>query len=186
MDQQGLEEMFNEIDLAGRPSDRRPPAPPSASQFTGTRSRSSDDPEDLFGRSLAETLVKASRSGKLNVANMGLERFPRELWTGVLGLSEDEVGPEPPADVAQGDRPATTTAEDVFSGRTGFGADDLPPHVRSQQSRSETKKLLDQVPFYEREDLTAIKASGNMLKVVEPYIGMFGALRTLDVSDLSS
>jgi hypothetical protein len=25
-----------------------------------------------------------------------------------------------------------------------------------------------------------------MLKVVEPYIGMFGALRTLDVSDLSS
>jgi hypothetical protein len=43
--------------------------------------------------------------------------------------------------------------------------------------------LLDQVPFYEREDLTAIKASGNMLKVVEPYIGMFGALKNLDVSD---
>jgi len=181
MDQQGLEEMFNEIDLAGRSPARHPP-PPSASQFTGTRSRSSDDPEDLFGRSLAETLVKASRSGKLNVANMGLERFPRELWTGVLGLSEDEVGPEP---AAQGGRPATTTAEDVFSGRTGSGADDLPPHVRSQQSRSETKKLLDQVPFYEREDLTAIKASGNMLKVVEPYIGMFGALKTLDVSGSS-
>jgi hypothetical protein len=185
IDQQGLEEMFNEIDLAGRSPARHPP-PPSASQFTGTRSRSSDDPEDLFGRSLAETLVKASRSGKLNVANMGLERFPRELWTGVLGLSEDDVGPEPPTDAAQGGRPATTTAEDVFSGRTGFGADDLPPHVRSQQSRTETKKLLDQVPFYEREDLTAIKASGNTLKVVEPYIGMFGALRTLDVSDLSS
>jgi hypothetical protein len=134
---------------------------------------------------LAETLVKASRSGKLNVANMGLERFPRELWTGVLGLSEDEVGPEPPTDAAQGGRPATTTAEDVFSGKSGFGADDFPPHVRSQQSRSETKKLLDQVPFYEREDLTAIKASGNMLKVVEPYIGMFGALKTLDVSDSS-
>ena len=176
MDQQGLEDMFSEMELAAKHSPRR--AEPSYRTKAGTTCRTSDDPEDLFGRSLAETLVKASRTGKLNVANMGLEIFPRELWTGVLGLSEEDLGPDPAGDKEQKSRLLT----DVFSGESGFGESDLPPHVLSKQASSETKRRLDEVPFYEREDMTVIRASGNMLKVIDSHIGMFGALRTLDVS----
>lgn len=187
MDQQGLEEMFREMDLAARQSQssgsgRRAECKlGSPCPISGTQDQDLDS-GDLFGRSLTETLVKASRSGKLNVANMGLERFPRELWTGVLGLSEEELGvePEPEQEQLEGKK----QSGDVFSsdGKSGFGEYDLPPHVLLKQARSETKKRLDEVPFYEREDMTIIRASGNMLKVVDTHIGMFGALKTLDVS----
>jgi len=172
MDQTGLQDMFAEMELASDSLSRI-----KANSVRSCRQEPSEDAvDDLFGRSLSDSLVKALRTGKLDVANMDLEVFPRELWTGVLGLSEAEVG----VDVSKVSQ--AENRSDPFA--SNFVGDEysLPPHVASAHSSTLLKKKLDEVPFYEREDLSVIRASGNLLKSIEPWIGMFGALRALDVS----
>lgn len=172
MDQSVLQDMFAEMELAGDSSSRIKAKPARKCR----QEPSEDSIDDLFGRSLSDGLVKALRTGKLDVANMDLEVFPRELWTGVLGLSEAEVG----VDVSRGSQ--AENRSDPFA--SNFVGDEysLPPHVASAESSMLLKKRLDEVPFYDREDLSIIRASGNLLKSIEPWIGMFGALRALDVS----
>jgi hypothetical protein len=172
MDQTVLQDMFAEMELAGGSSSRIKARPARRCR----QEPSEDAVEDLFGRSLVDSLVKALKTGKLDVANMDLDVFPRELWTGVLGLSEAEVG----ADVSKVSQ--AENHSDPFA--SNFMGDEysLPPHVASAQSSTFLKKKLDDVPFYEREDLSVIRASGNLLKSIEPWLGMFGALRVLDVS----
>lgn len=67
--------------------------------------------------------------------------------------------------------------EDSFS-RLGFGGDESDEDSRSivfNQPRPAGK-------WVEPEELTAFKANGNMLKEIDLEVGLFGGLKTLDVS----
>lgn len=138
--------------------------------------------DDFFGRSLKDLVTKAIRSGKLNVPSMGLEHLPRELWTRILRLSDDELDPELKA--SNVDSLSRAAAESPFASRS------LLRPAASQEADSDSPAKfpkrqdlnVEEVPFYEIEELVAIRASGNLLKTIENQIGMFGALKTLDVS----
>lgn len=142
---------------------------------------------DVFGRSTSSLITKAMRSGRLNIANMGLEQLPREVWTRILGLSESEIeDPLPCPSVTLSRTPSTPSNKSSPTDINNYGAFDTPPHISSSFSshsrRSSTQDEEEEIPYYEIEDIVAIRASGNALKRLPKQIAMFGALKTLDVS----
>jgi hypothetical protein len=52
---------------------------------------SAADDQDIFGRSLSHLIHKSLRTGRLNICSMELERLPKQLWTKVLGMPDNEI-----------------------------------------------------------------------------------------------
>lgn len=129
---------------------------------------------DIFGRTIPALIRKALTTGRLDVANMSLERLPKEVWIKILNLSGDDLPyyDSPPAPLAIR-RPEELTAD--------LDELNLPPHELERRRLLEEDEIMN-VPFYEVQDLVVIKASGNSLILVEAQIGMIGALKNLDVS----
>lgn len=100
---------------------------------------------------------------------MALCRLPPELWTRILGLTGDDLPPD-----LEEERPIVSATNDQ-------GADAIPPHEAQRISRQADEEIMS-VPFYQVEDLCVIRASGNEIRVLEPHVGLVGALRVLDVS----
>lgn len=137
------------------------------------RQPSLDDSADIFGRTIPTLIRKAMTTGRLDVANMSLDRLPKELWTKILNLSGDDL---PQYDEEQ--KPLTVQP---LNGLQLAYETQLPPHELERRKRAGEDEIMN-VPFYEVEDLAVIKASGNALTFVEAQIGMVGALKSLDVS----
>lgn len=115
-------------------------------------------------------------TGRLDVANLMLRRLPRELWTRILGLEADDL----PFSVVDDGRPRDEGP--VFFGSAEEGGEDaVPPHELERRRKAAEEEVMN-VPFYEIQDLTVIRASGNSIGVVEEEVGLVGALRVLDVS----
>lgn len=115
-------------------------------------------------------------TGRLDVANMSLDRLPKELWTKILNLSGD--------DLPQYDEPSKLFVSRQLDGLQLEDGAEVPPHELERRRRAAEDEIMS-VPFYEVEDLAVIKASGNSLTFVESQIGMVGALKNLDVSGLN-
>jgi hypothetical protein len=166
---------------AGAASPRTTRAPPrdlwaAMSGLAIDQSPSEDPTADIFGRTIPTLIRKAMTTGRLDVANMSLERLPKELWTKILGLSGDDLPlyDEPP-------KPLATRELDESLLEDGA---EVPPHELEHRRKAAEDEIMN-VPFYEVEDLAVIKASGNALTFVEAQIGMVGALKNLDVSALT-
>lgn len=109
-----------------------------------------------------------------------LKQLPHELYTDLLGLPLDELSNPPPRSPKKDDRVRGPSMEDSFS-RLGFGGDESDEDSRSlifNQPRPQSK-------WVEPEELTAFKANGNMLKEIDLEVGLFGGLKSLDVSYVS-
>lgn len=151
---------------------------------SGAEGREGGEGGDIFGRTTNSLISKAMRSGKLNIANMGLQQLPREVWTRILGLSEDEIeDPLPSPSIP------STPSNKLTTNLDSFGEFDTPPHITSSSAssshsrgQSQGSEEVEEIPYYEIEDIVAIKASGNALRRLPRQIAMFGALKSLDVS----
>lgn len=89
----------------------------------------------------------------------------------------DELSNPPPQPAKKDDRVRAPGIEDSFS-RLGFGGDESDEDSRSvvfNQPRPQGK-------WVEPEELTAFKANGNMLKEIDLEVGLFGGIKSLDVS----
>lgn len=115
-------------------------------------------------------------TGRLDVANMSLDRLPKELWTKILGLSGH--------DLPHYDEPTKSLLSQQLDELQLEDGAEIPPHELERRKRAAEDEIMN-VPFYEVEDLAVIKASGNSLTFVEAQIGMVGALKNLDVSSVT-
>ncbi|KAJ9114334.1 hypothetical protein QFC22_005786 [Naganishia vaughanmartiniae] len=129
---------------------------------------------DIFGRTIPTLIRKALTTGRLDVANMSLERLPKEVWTKILHLSGDDL---PLYDSQPTPLPTHRPEEETAQ----FDEMNLPPHELERRRLLAEDEIMN-VPFYEVQDLVVIKASSNSLTLVEAQIGMIGALKNLDVS----
>ncbi|GHJ86970.1 hypothetical protein NliqN6_3372 [Naganishia liquefaciens] len=125
---------------------------------------------DIFGRTIPKLIRKGMTTGRLDVANMSLSRLPRELWTRILNLSGDDL----PDDLPSDDRITIPCGQAVSE------ANDFSPEEAHRRRRAAEDEIM-RVPFYQVEDLSVIRASGNEIRVIEPQIGLIGGLKVLDV-----
>lgn len=99
------------------------------------------------------------------------------MYTDLLGIPEDELS-HPPAKTGPVEalaRPPGQARIDALSLANAHPGDE---EARARAFGTPPPKK----PWSEPEELTAFKAGPNMIKEVEVELGLFGGLRTLDVS----
>ncbi|KAJ9104200.1 hypothetical protein QFC19_004017 [Naganishia cerealis] len=127
---------------------------------------------DIFGRTIPTLIRKAMTTGRLDVANMSLERLPKEVWTKILNLSGD--------DLPHYDQEATLLAPShIGAFSVEEEAMELPPHELERRRMLEADEIMN-VPFYEVQDIVLIKASSNSLKSIEAQIAILTRLLSSD------
>lgn len=111
--------------------------------------------------------------GKLDIAGLGLDRVPSEVYTELLGLTTDQLSRPPPSAPAGSDVRALSSELEsklhVMSREEAFG----------QAGRRHAEQA-------EPEEITLFRAGNNQIDQLEVEFGAFGGLTTIDVSEVAN
>ncbi|WWD17984.1 hypothetical protein CI109_102430 [Kwoniella shandongensis] len=124
-------------------------------------------------------IKKAVKSAKLDISSLSLKRIPAEVYTKLLGLQLDELSSPPPPP-----SPPSSKKGDIFTTPRQFGSE-FPTGLEKEDERALIfgKSLKKGEEFWvEPEELTTFRAAGNELEVLEREMGMFGGLKSVDLS----
>lgn len=118
-----------------------------------------------------------SRTGKLDLASLDLPHIPVEVYTELLGIPEAELSNPPPkaAPPEGGPRIPGMPHIDALSLANAHPGDE---EAKARAFGTPPPKK----PWSEPEELTEFKAGPNRIKEIDVELGLFGGLRTLDVS----
>lgn len=110
-----------------------------------------------------------NNAGKLDLASLKLSHIPPEVYTELLGLAAEELSrPPPKEEVPQHIVPKRVEA---------LSFDDTEENKHNVFGTPPPKQR-----WREPEELTSFRAGFNMIKEIEVELGLFGGLKTLDVS----
>ncbi|KAK8865831.1 hypothetical protein IAR55_000979 [Kwoniella newhampshirensis] len=167
----------------GSPLASRRTVAPSSSRGAGRAGYAGDGSAGVVEEKTVNGQVqKAVKSGKLDISSLSLRRIPAEVYTKLLGIPLEELSSPPP--------PPSPRKTDIFTSPRQFGSEFPPaPGPGSGLDKEEERaaifgKSLDKREnlWTEPEELTLLRAGGNELEEVEREVGMFGGLKSVDLS----